>query len=159
MALLSGCATTIAVSPVDLASAPKVTLDVKLPGHAIVQMSQSAQSLIFDGPPVTFEGSATTLQAPIGEITRRATLQVFQSLFEGGASMGESAVSAAPGELVVTPEIITMEWGYQPLGVRIRPLLRVLVGGALDIFSLQMSNSLLRRLYDARKQEILNQRK
>ncbi len=57
----------------------------KLQGSGLIVMSPSEETYIYEDNPASFTGSANTVSIEIGQITKSASLKIFNELFSEGA--------------------------------------------------------------------------
>lgn len=105
--------------PSEALSVPK-----KLEGKALIFTVQEDDARNFKGNPASFTGNATTLELPLGVMTREIAGIVFAGMFEGGVEKSNSLDNLAEYSLALTPKWTGFEYAYNQaknLGFAITP--------------------------------------
>lgn len=111
LAVCAACTTTGTYDARFFAPLP-IASEKKLDGRALIQMTAEDGAYVFSGRPTSFVGSAMTVALPLGQMTREASLNVFGTLFRGGAE-AKPFGSVPPGyQVVVSPRIERFSHSY-----------------------------------------------
>jgi hypothetical protein len=124
-AILAGCAFKGGYDPSYL---PSSAMKLGIPGKALVVLEVSEEQRTYKDNPTSFTGSATTLELPLGEITKQISLQVFGAAFTDGADFRNEAVPGSDYRLIVKPRVSRLDYYYNQLknlGFAITPQLEM----------------------------------
>lgn len=121
----TGCTTMVGYNPTYL---PQDAAKLNLPGKSLVVMTDADAQWVYSGSPSTFTASATTLNIPMGEITKQVALRVFGAAFQEGADFRNSTTGSQGYRLVVEPKVASFTYAYKQLhnlGFAITPTVTV----------------------------------
>lgn len=111
---LSACTHTTRFNPAWLDSPPPPEAE-RVDGRVLVMTSSQDDAWVYSGHPSSFTGSATTLQIPLGEITREAAAKAFGDLFRGGVERSNVVVGLENYRVVVAPRAVAFDYRYNAL--------------------------------------------
>ena len=110
--LLSGCTFNAGYNPAYL---PVEAMKLGIAGKSLVVLSDVDAQWTFSGKPTSFTGGGTTLNLPLGEITKEVALRVFGAAFKDGADFRTSAENATGYRLIVRPKVNKFSYAYSQL--------------------------------------------
>ena len=123
--LLSGCTYKAGYNPSYISTAPT---KLGIPGKALVVLEVGEEQRQFSESPKSFTGGGTTLELPIGEITKQIALKVFTAAFADGADFRNEADLTGGYKLIVKPRVSRLDYYYNQLknlGFAITPQLEM----------------------------------
>lgn len=111
---LSACTYTTRFNPALFDSPPPPETE-RVDGRVLVMTAAQDDAWIHSGHPSSFTGSGTTLQIPLGEITREAAVKAFGDLFRGGVDRSNHVVGLESYRVVVAPRTVKFDFKYNAL--------------------------------------------
>ena len=146
----SGCTYKAGYNPSFL---PGSAMKMGISGKALVVLEVSEEQRMFSGSPKSFTGGGTTLELPLGEVTKQVALKVFQAAFVDGADFANDTTKAGDYRLVIKPRVVRFDYYYNQLknlGFAITPQLEM----DLDVAVVRADGSvLLQKTYSSGRTE------
>lgn len=103
---------------------PQSAMKLGIPGKVLVVLEVEEEQRVFAEHPKSFTAGATTLELPLGEITKQVALKVFSAAFEEGGDFANDDSRAPDYRLVVKPRVARLDYYYNQaknLGFAITP--------------------------------------
>lgn len=111
---LAACTYTTRFNPAHFDS-PPVPEQERLDGRVLVMTAAQDDAWIYSGHPSSLTGGGTTLNVPLGEITREAAAKAFGDLFRGGVDRSNHVVGLESYRVVVAPRTVAFDYKYNAL--------------------------------------------
>ncbi len=93
-------------------------------GKAFILTDTSDDQYVFSGHPTSFSGGGTTLNLPLGQITRELSVTAFAATFTGGIEKGNTLPQPGLYSVIVKPKIHDFTYEYNQaknLGFAVTP--------------------------------------
>ena len=99
-------------------------------GKGLIYTTSEDDNYLFKGPPTSFTGSATTLEVPLGKMTKEIAILVFKDTFKDGHQSTNALEKLHEYELVFYPKVVQFSYAYNQLknlGFAITPQVRIVL--------------------------------
>lgn len=148
LAFVSGCSHVATYNPAYI-TGQTTDLQLSIDGKALVYTTTEDDAYIFSGHPTSFTGGGTTLELPLGKITREVAIAVFNKMFKGGVDTAQALPQTGDYRLIMRPRVTQFEYAYNQLknaGFAITPQTRI----TLEVSLLNSQGQvLLQKQYDS----------
>lgn len=114
LSLIAGCTYTTRYNPA-LFDSPQISDQERLDGRVLVMTAPADDAWVYSGHPSSLTGGGTTLNVPLGEITREAAAKAFGDLFRGGVDRSNHVVGLESYRVVVAPRTVAFDYKYNAL--------------------------------------------
>jgi hypothetical protein len=112
--LLAGCSHTATYNSAYL-SAPPPEASERMEGKVLVYTERTEDNYTFTGNPTSFTGGATTLNVPLGQITREVAVYAFGRHFKDGADASNKLENLAGYRAIIHPRLLSFTYEYNQL--------------------------------------------
>jgi hypothetical protein len=144
--LVAGCKTVV-YNPSYIRPVAQ-TVEPRYPGKLLILTTPADDQYVFQGHPDSLTGVAWKLKVPFGEMTKKASGEIYGHLFQSGYEFGREA---APGQcsIILQPKIEDFDWRMNQLknlGFAITPEVKMTLNVELRAAD---QSVLLRRQYES----------
>jgi len=146
--VLSGCSFNATYHPDYVTHRPAET-NLRFPGKTMVYTSVEDDNYIYSGSPTSFTGGGTTLELPLGYITREVSAEVLKHICTGGVSESGSLADLESYQLIMHPRVTHFEYAYNQLknaGFAVTP--QAIISLKMETYD-QDGNIILSKSYDS----------